>query len=419
MNIIKWILKGMSSILLVPYLLVLFLSAIYVRIFKSNPKDDIRLVWGSAPIINNKYWSKSMQQKSYKSDTFVSSYLSVINKKDDWDYILTDKYKFIPYPFKCYIAFIESLFKYDVFFISFKGFFIGHTLIGRLQHLIFKIADKKVVVIPYGSDSYVYRRVKSTTLLHGLLMSYPEAARQQNKIKEKVEYWIKHANVVIPGSMGQDGFGRWDVLTPSTLSIDTSQWLPSEKRNTSNGSPNSEPIVVAHTPNHRGFKGTEFLVSAINDLKKEGFNVKLCLIENMQNEEVRKILQSKADILVEQLIMGYALSAIEGMACGIPVISNLTDENYTLPFKRWSFLGECPIVSASPETVKDELRNLITNPELRQDLGNKSRDYVMKYHSLEASGHLFTNVLQYLYGEKESLINLYHPLLSQDKSSNT
>jgi glycosyltransferase involved in cell wall biosynthesis len=378
------------------------------------------MVWGSSPILNNKYWSLSMKQGGFHSETFVKNYLGQINKKEDWDNILTDKYTVLPLYIKRYIAFWHCLFRYDVFFISFDGFFIGQTIIWRIQAPILKLAGKKVVVLPFGSDSYVYRNIRSTALIHGLMMSYPVASRKQEKVENQVKYWTKNADLVIPSFMGMDGFGRWDVLTPSTLVIDTDQWLPTARKNLSKGNSGSEPVIIAHTPNHRGFKGTEFIVHAVEELQSEGYNIELRLIENMQNDEVRRVLQTEVDILIEQLIAtGYALSGIEGMACGLPVISNLEDESYTLPLKRWSFLGECSIVSATPETVKDKLRMLITDPELRLELGRKSRDYVTKYHSLEASRFLFKNVLDYLYGRKKQLINLYHPLLSQDKSSNT
>lgn len=40
-----------------------------------------------------------------------------------------------------------------------------------------------------------------------------------------------------------------------------------------------KPIVVGHMPNHRGVKGTEFLIDAIERLKSEGVKVELLLIE--------------------------------------------------------------------------------------------------------------------------------------------
>lgn len=122
----------------------------------------------------------------------------------------------------------------------------------------------------------------------------------------------------------------------------------------------------------------------------------------------------EADILVEQIIgTRHSLSVLEGMAAGIPTISNLEDETYTLPMRRWSFLNECPLVSATPENITDVLRKLITNPELRSDLGRAGREYVEKYHGLDSAQYLFENVFDYIYGKKDSIINLYHPILGE------
>ena len=48
-----------------------------------------------------------------------------INKREDWDRILSEEYPLVWWPFKPFIAFVTALFKYDVFFISFNGFFIS------------------------------------------------------------------------------------------------------------------------------------------------------------------------------------------------------------------------------------------------------------------------------------------------------
>jgi len=146
-------------------------------------------------------------------------------------------------------------------------------------------------------------------------MSYPLAAREQKTIAANVDYWCRYADVVIPGFVGPDGFGRWDVLIPSQLSIDLAVWKSSKKLSVADGI--KDKVVVVHSPNHRGFKGTEFVIDAVEKLQKEGLNIELRLLENIQNSEVQRILCEEADILVEQLIFtGHGLNGLEGMASG-------------------------------------------------------------------------------------------------------
>ena len=51
-----------------------------------------------------------------------------------------------------------------------------------------------------------------TSTIHGLMMSYPDAAKSQARISQDAEILGKHSHAVIPAFMGPDGFGRWDVL---------------------------------------------------------------------------------------------------------------------------------------------------------------------------------------------------------------
>jgi hypothetical protein len=119
------------------------------------------------------------------------------------------------------------------------------------------------------------------------------------------------------------------------------------------------------------------------------------------------------DILAEQFIIGYAFSGIEGMASGLAVMSNLSGEAYTRVFRRYAYLNECPILSTTPETIKDNLRALVTNPHLREQLGRAGRAYVEKYHSY-ATAHYFFGAIydRLLHGKPVDLMNLYHPLKS-------
>jgi hypothetical protein len=318
----------------------------------------------------------------------------------------------MPSRVKPFIIFLRSLFLYDVYFISFNGFFIGNTPAKYFQSEILKLAGKKIVVLPYGGDSYVYKNIRSTSTIHGLLMSYPLESKKQQNIANDVDYWTKHADAMFPAVMGPDGFGRWDALLPSGLFIDLAKWAASKKKNAANGI--DQEVVIAHAPNHRGFKGSEFVIKAVNDLKNEGYKIRFMLIERIQNERVREIFQTEVDILVEQLICtGYGMNGLEGLASGLPTIANLEDENYTLPLRRWSYLSECPIVSATPENLVDVMRKLVTRPDLRHKLGVAGRSYAEKYHGLDSAQYFFGNVIDYIYGKKESLINLYHPLLGE------
>jgi hypothetical protein len=407
--IIKTILAAVFQVIWIPiYLLVGTLWVLIFRI-KSLPEKP-RLVWGSTPIINNKYWASALRAQGYDSETFTLDFYSSINRREDWGRILSEEFSIVPHPLKPYFAFLDGIRKYDVFFISFDGFFLSTTPVSWIQAYWIKWAGKKTVMLPYGSDSYAYRNIRSTSLIHGLMMSYPLASKNQDQIEKRVKYWTRHSDFQFSGIMGPDGFGRWDILAPTILYIDLELWKPSQRKSLADGV--SDTVTIVHAPNHRGFKGSEFIVEAVSQLQNEGLKIKLILLEKMQNTEVKRILEEESDILVEQLIAtGHGMNGLEGLASGLPVISNLEDEAYILPLRRWSYFDECPLVSATPETIKEVLRKLVTQPQLRHAIGNAGRAYVEKYHGIDSCQFVFEEIIAKLKGERESLINLFHPLL--------
>jgi hypothetical protein len=297
-----------------------------------------------------------------------------------------------------------------VMHMPFSGGVLGRTRWWRLEAGLLRRKGIRTIVIPYGSDAYLYSQVIDPSLRLALLMSYPMAARREAEIADRVAYWTRHADAMITGPM-IDGLGRTDVTTVQAFCIDTQAWTAKSTYSGHDG--RTGPVRVLHTPNHRGFKGTEFLVEAVQGLQREGLLVELVLLEGVPNDQVRKTML-EVDILAEQFLASiYALSGIEGMASGLPVLVNLESEPHTRPFRRYSYLDECPALSTSPETITTNLRRLVTDPSLRETLGRAGRRYVEKYHSYATAQYMFGAIYrQLLAGEVVDLMRLFHPLLS-------
>lgn len=410
---VKLALSRCVSLLMWPcFLGVAFIYALWLRRQPLPLPGKERLVFGATPILNLMYWSAAMRAHGYETHTLVNGFYARINKRSDWDSVLDERFHQVPARFRKFVGFLWALGRFDVFFVSFNGFLLGGTRFQFLESRILRLAGKKIIITPYGGDAYVYRNIRSLSLLHCLMISYPAAAREQDVIEARVRHWTRMADAVVIGNMGPDGFGRWDVLAPSALHIDSDKWVVSSERRKQPG----DPVVIGHMPNHRGVKGTEFLIRAVEQLQAEGCNVELLLIEGRQNEEVRELMQTQVDILVENLNMtGYGLTGLEGMACSLPVISNFENDATLTHFRRWSFLSECPIVSGCPENIQALLKRLVGDAALRAELGRAGRAYVEKYHSLQAAHFLFSRVIEYVYGRREhaQMINLFHPLLGE------
>ena len=404
----------------VPFALIFVFCFAYLYRLFFRPAKHPRLVWGPIPIINNKYWSDALRGVGFDSKTMMFSFQSEINKHEDFDIDIErlmnlrwqPLQRIFNYAIAPYVAFAYSFLHFDIFHHSFHGGFLGKTPLRRFEAFFLRVGRKKTVILAYGEDAYVYSQVLDPSLKHVLLKRFPLSARDPQQAERRIAYWVRFADIIVTGFI-VDGMGRWDILPFSHLIID-SRGLWKAKQFYNNNDGRNGAVRVIHTPSSRDFKGTEFLIQAIEELRRENLDIELILVEKRQNDEVRNMMM-EADILAEQFIVtGYGLNGIEGMATGLPVMANLQHEAYTRLFRRYSYLNECPVLSSSPETLKENLRILVTNPGLREDLGRAGRQYVEKYHSETTAQYMFGSIYDKIWYSKEvDLMNLFHPLLSE------
>lgn len=379
------------------------------------PRRPRLLVFGSTPILNNRYWVEALREGGTPACSLMGEYYGRINRREDFDWYFTDLAPEWTMPgaerlLGPYHAFLFLLLCGRALHTSFDGGPLGWTPFAPVEPELLKAAGVRTVVIPYGSDGAIYGLVMDPSHRHALLASYPEGGRNEATVRAKVDRWCATADCVVASVHSFDGHGRWDVLPANSLAIDVRLWHPAPSRSAHDGTTGA--VRVLHSPNHRGYKGTEFLVAAVEQLRAEGLQVELDLVEGVQNAEVRRRMQH-ADILAEQFIAPtYALSAVEGMASGLPVMANTGTEMLRV-MRRFSWMEECPVLATSIEELVPHLRRLVTDPALRHALGRAGREYVLKYHDYGTARELFGAIHATLDGTWEGprLIDLYHPLL--------
>ena len=136
---------------------------------------------------------------------------------------------------------------------------------------------------------------------------------------------------------------------------------------------NEVPILV-HAPTNKGVKGTAYIEAAIENLKNKGIKLEYRRIEKVPNKKAQEIYK-KADIIIDQLMIGtYGSLAVEAMYYGKPVICNVCDDVRNM-------LDNCPVYNANVENIEEKIFELVTNKDLRVELGLKGREYVSKYHN--------------------------------------
>ena len=366
---------GAAGVLALPVILGSALVG-RLRTARRRRSDKLpRLIWGPVPLISLKYWSLAMRERGYESTTVVHGFYG-INTQGDFDryfdeFLGTNRFWLL---WRDYWIFCWTLLQGDVHLTFFDGGFLRATPLRALEGPLLKLAGKKLVVSPYGSDTAVPGFLGVTE--EPLLLDYPQFRPAGPGIRRRVDYFARWGDLVVRNY--QNGYmPRGDVLWVTQLAID----IPKDSAKGAAVSTGGDEVVVVHAPNHRHVKGTAALIDAVESLTDDGLNVRLDVIERKKNEEVREAIAS-ADILADQFIAGYAMFAIEGLAVGKPVLSALS--GMPPEARVAASLGDCPIVDSNEQSVERELRRLVQDSALRRELGEAGRSFAGRYHSLEA-----------------------------------
>lgn len=132
-----------------------------------------------------------------------------------------------------------------------------------------------------------------------------------------------------------------------------------------------------HIPTHRFAKGTVHILNAVKKLKENGYNFNFILLEAKltQNEVMDQI--SNCDVYLDELRVGcHGVTTVEAMSLGKVTLTYIRDDLIK------DFPGEFPIINTNPDTIYDNMKDLIINPKKINVIGKKSREYVEKYHDI-------------------------------------
>lgn len=138
-------------------------------------------------------------------------------------------------------------------------------------------------------------------------------------------------------------------------------------------------LVFAHAPSNRRVKGTDLILGALDELRLEGYEFEIDLIEGLSNSEALA-RYAESDIVIDQLYAGwYGGVAVEAMALGKPVVVYLRDDDFEyLPEQ---MAADLPFFRATPASIKDALRAILETPRPQLvERAKQSRAYVERWH---------------------------------------
>lgn len=368
----------MDSLLVLPFFLLALLSRLIPR------PVDVGL--GPEPLINNIYHKKALERQGYRAETFVHQVYFIT---EDFD-VRADR--IFPGPLlvlRNYYLFLWILFRYRCLYLYFNGGPLGFTsFLGTLEPVLYRVAGIRTVLMPYGGDLQEMSRSPNLLFKDAMSLDYPGHRFRRRRIAQRIDRWTCFADHVIAGCEWVDYLYHWDTLMLAHFSIDTDTVRPVPTPRAT-----GQPFRILHAPNHRFVKGTVFFQQAVAELRAEGIPVELQIVERVPNETVRAAIAS-ADLIADQLIVGwYAMFALEAMAMGKPVLCFLRPDLVELYRTKGLMAAEDPpVVRCSPRDVKDVIRYWAMHQDELTAMGESSRRFVEKHHSLEAVGRVFARI---------------------------
>ncbi len=366
---------------------VFLLPLVFLAIFARFWPKQVEIGLGPIPIINSVYHKQALAKFGHKAEIFVDTF---------WYY--TFGYDYAPKlllsgwlrAFAPYWLMARAMFRYRTLYTYFDGGPLRSTCwLCFIEPALLKLAGVRTVVLAFGADVFVLTRAKDPYFVHAMAQDYPSHRFLRRRIALKVDVWTSWADHIVSGVDWVWYMAYWDTLTLGHFAIDCEKVRLLEPK----AANPAGPLRILHAPNHRALKGTSFLLSAVEELKREGENIDLTLIEQRQNAEVLEAIAA-ADIVVDQLVIGwYAMFALEAMALSTPCICFIHPDLERL-YVRAGLLesGEMPLIPATPESIKETLRAFCRDRSELADRGARGRTYVEKYHSLEAIGKIFHEI---------------------------
>jgi glycosyltransferase involved in cell wall biosynthesis len=216
--------------------------------------------------------------------------------------------------------------------------------------------------LPFGIDFPLWRALQKKVVMH----------YHGTDIRNKGVPWLRSrlAQRIFVSTPDLLEWSKDATWIPNPLDLEMYPYMGA-KNQLANG---KDSIKILHAPSRRRLKGTDHILRAIKKLKNEGYKIELILIEDTPHEKAVEYYK-QADIVVDQLLIGwYGMLAQECMALGKPVCVYLRDDLK-------GYMPSQPMLNTTGANLMENLKLLIDDPSLREDLGKMGRSYVQEVHS--------------------------------------
>lgn len=264
------------------------------------------------------------------------------------------------------IIFVYAIVRCDVFIFSgFASFFRFHEL------WLLKLLRKRVLVVYLGSDA----RPPLFSGRHLDDMGFrPDSKAMRAEMfyrAEMIGRVEKHATFVINHTATAQFFSREFIrLNAVGMPIGDNGVQPKIVNN-------GNSVRILHAPSRPRAKGSDYFRKIIDELRSEGYRIELIELIGVANSVVLHELQL-CDFVLDELYSDVPLAMLgtEAALFGKPVIvggyyaTQYKSDNPSLEFP--------PSLYVEPRNIKDAVRRLIDDPDLRWTLGCQANKFVRR-----------------------------------------
>jgi len=361
---------------------VLVILALIIRVIKrkKTPSSKPKLIFAGVPISGLLSTAATLRKSGYSVLTITNGQ-NFIGEANRFDVIMCPRpsdmagFRTLLFAMRHLSLFWKAARQYDILHGYFNGGMFGTSPLAGREYWLWKLAGGKLIVMPYGSDAFVYSELPDKIWANTIAETYPHTPREDKAIKARLVKFCKLSDAVV-------GCLVHHINLPK-VTVNPLLWYPAEDLGEAPLPTLSGKIKIKHAPNHRLIKGTNILIAAVETLQKEGVDIDLEIIENRPRISVIEALKS-ADIVVDQIHAGYALHALEGMSLGKIVVTgiDLSDPVYS-PHK--DILETSPLVLTSAKSLLNDLRRIIDNRHNWHAQSIATKSFAFKYLSIVGS----------------------------------
>jgi hypothetical protein len=287
---------------------------------------------------------------------------------------------------------------YDIFhFHSAHGLLQPSSLWSCLSELSFlKKAGKKIVMSWWGCD--INREPVDSQYQYSPCAECSPRLRRTCMDEAKLAAIEKAYNYADAHLSNGNLLHDYERMQWMDNAIDCDEWRPLNYEEIPDHYklPKNEKIKIYHSFGNSGVrgdvKGTEHIKAAVAKLQNEGYMVEFLFFDKVPNRHL-KYYQAQADIVVDQLRTGWhGSTAMECMAIGKPVIT------YIRPCVKQHIPHEAPpLIEATIDSIYDVLKSLLDNKQSLETIGERAREFAVKYHHYTRVAKQLSKVYQRLY----------------------